>query len=205
MVGGATAGEKVSQWRTWLANTWRTRWRPRLFQFAAHFTSFLPTCLIGGMVLMLAVPRPTIVDFLVYTFATIALEVCFTCLRAKYAQVSKLQRRVAQTRDEDARLALFEQLEEAASRRAQCWLFVGAVIFSWALVAVCEVGHMGQLKMPDDSKLYALGFSAFNIVVALYKMWALAGEDLSESMSGQQSEAEEEVNPVHESTLPAKG
>lgn len=151
---------------------WGQETHRRILHFLGHFLSFVPTMLIAGMAsLLVGAAIGKIWEFLFFTVATISLEVCFTCLRAKYIRVFMIQKR---SDDHQA-------LQQAWIEVAQCWVFVGAVVVSWIIVAFVEVGQMGQLNMIPQSKTVAGILAGFNFLTATYKMWTHAGKVVEET------------------------
>lgn len=159
----------------WFFKSYRGRssdWRKCHFQhFVDHAKGYAPTILIALMALMLGGwgHHHKVAEFLVFTVATVSVEVCFACQRAKERRNKMLSRNGRLTPKEDNDLGL-------------CKIIVGVVVCLWLLVAICEVGTIIQWpELPESSTWIAIWLSGTTCAIAARKMWnhaiELAEED----------------------------
>lgn len=159
----------------WVVKSYRDKsveWRKSHLQhFVDHAKGYAPTTLIALMALMLGgwEHHHRIAEFFVFTIATVSVEACFACQRAKEHRNKRLSRMGKLTRTDENDLGI-------------CKLIVGLVVCAWLLVAICEVGTMIQWKqLPEQSTWIAICLSGVNCAIAGRKMWnhaiELANED----------------------------
>lgn len=145
----------------------------QLRHFGFHLLSFAPSFGAAFMAYMFEVPLPALRGFIAFAFATVSLEVCFSCLRDKYHKVARtgLDPRRIDREDDISRQVAIVRHEKALDERARCWCVVILILFLWLGVAACELARMKEIHLTRDRETLAMYLAGLNVGLTLFKMW----------------------------------